>query len=269
MTPKQRVYKSLNETSFVSNSIYGLIILNVIAIFLESYSEVRSTYGVYLSIFDTCSVIVFTLEYLLRLWSADAKKESNHRPGARLRFATSAFGIIDLLAILPFYLPMIFPFDLRIVRVMRLIRLLRILEHGHFTKSMKTIQSVLRKTRSELTMAFAISFIFLMLAATLMYYIEHDAQPEKFANIGQALWWSVETLTTVGYGDIYPITTLGKILSGVIAMIGIGFIALPTGIISSAFVKELREQKAGGGKSECICPECGNRFLHRNEKKHA
>tara|TARA_B100000809_G_C14954968_1_gene465243 strand:- start:101 stop:622 length:522 start_codon:yes stop_codon:yes gene_type:complete len=164
----------------------------------------------------------------------------------------STSGIIDLLAILPFYLPFILPFDLR---MLRLFRLLRVLKLSRYSKSLKTISNVLKDTKSELVITIFIAFIFLILSSTLMYYFEHEAQPDKFANVGESLWWAVATLTTVGYGDIYPVTGLGKFMSGIIALIGIGFIALPTGIISSAFIN--RVQKNKDSENKCKCPNCG------------
>ena len=127
---------------------------------------------------------------------------------------------------------------------------------------MKTITSVLKETKSELSITALVAFILLILSSTLMYYIENDAQPEKFENIGQALWWSVATLTTVGYGDIYPITGVGQFFSAIIALIGIGFIALPTGIISSAFIERIQiEKKKKKAKPEiCECPNCGTKY---------
>ena len=134
---------------------------------------------------------------------------------------------------------------------------------GRFSKSLKTINQVLKETRADLAITLFVAFILLVLSSTLMYYVENDAQPEKFASIGHSFWWAVATLTTVGYGDVYPITAMGKLLSAIIALIGIGFIALPTGIISSAFVDKLRIERIKTDTEVCECPNCGERFKIR------
>ena len=138
--------------------------------------------------------------------------------------------------------PYIIKIDLRVIRVLRLFRLLRLFKLNRHSKALRLIVTVFKKTKSDiLVTAFIVSFLLIM-AATLMYDIENEAQPDAFSNIGEALWWSVATLTTVGYGDIYPITGLGKLLSGVIALLGIGIVALPTGIISSAYIEEVQKR---------------------------
>lgn len=252
---KRRTYYLLNEHPLFIRFIYGLIITNVVALILESYQEIRLPLGTFFWYFELFSVIVFTIEYLLRVWTADL---AVHDPVSafrkRLAFVFSFLGLIDLLAILPFYLPLLFPFDLRIVRILRLFRLLRIFKLGRYSKSLRTISSVIEETRAELLLTVFVAFILLILSSTLMYYVEGEAQPDNFASIGHSLWWAVATLTTVGYGDVYPITAAGKILSAIIALVGIGFVALPTGIISSAFIEKIQQEKQA--KQRC-CPRCG------------
>jgi voltage-gated potassium channel len=119
---------------------------------------------------------------------------------------------------------------------------------------------VLQDTKTDLIMTLFTISILIILSSTLMFYIEHDAQPTQFENIGHSLWWSVATLTTVGYGDIYPITPLGRILASIIAIIGIGFVAIPTAIISSAFISKIQDGKIKSHKHNCICPNCGHNF---------
>ena len=178
----------------------------------------------------------------------------------RYKYAFSWLGIVDLLSILPFYLPLIFTPNLLVVRILRLLRLLRIFKLTRFSKSMRTIGNVLRETRADLVTTLFVTFILLVLSSSIMYYVERGAQPDKFASIGHAFWWAVATLTTVGYGDVYPVTPLGKLLSGIIAIVGIGFIALPTGIISSAFIDQINARKAAQTPTECECPDCGKKF---------
>ena len=259
---KKKIHNFINNNSIFLKFIYGLIIVNVLSIILVSYEEIEANYGQLLAYFEIFSVIIFSIEYLIRLWTADLEYKKRTAFSKRLKFSRSTFGLIDLLAVLPFYLPLIIPFDLRVLRILRLFRLLRIFKLGRLSKSMKTITSVLKETKSELSITALVAFILLILSSTLMYYIENDAQPEKFENIGQALWWSVATLTTVGYGDIYPITGVGQFFSAIIALIGIGFIALPTGIISSAFIERIQiEKKKKKAKPEiCECPNCGTKY---------
>jgi len=253
---KRKVYNFIEFNQGFIKFIYSLIILNVISLIIGSYKEIREMNTEYLDAFEIFSVAVFTLEYIMRLWTADLnEKYTGGSFRKRLKFIFSTYGLIDLIAILPFYLPLIFPFDLRVVRILRIMRLIRIFKLGRYSKSLKTINSVLRETRSDLGMTLFVAFIMLVLASTLMYYVEGDVQPQKFASIGHSFWWAVSTLTTVGYGDVYPVTGAGKLLSGIIALIGVGIVALPTGIISSAFVEKIHD-----GDKTCTCPNCGTRF---------
>ncbi len=252
---KRKVYKLLYKEKTVIQFIYVLIIVNVIALILESYKEIKDSYATIFRLIEIFSVIIFTIEYLLRLWVSDIDKEVKN---SRIRFILSPLGIVDLLAIIPFYLPMLFKIDLRVIRILRLLRLLRIFKLGRFSKSLKTINQVLKETKTDLLITLFVAFILLVISSTLMYYVENEAQPQKFASIGHSFWWSIATLTTVGYGDVYPITAMGKILSAIIAFIGIGFVALPTGIISSAFVEKIQKQKSK--KIECKCPKCGTKI---------
>lgn len=256
---KKKIYELINKNPIFIKFIYGLIILNVISLILESYNKLRISFSDSFYYFELISVIIFTIEYLLRLWTSDLDKSINASSfNKRLKFGFSTLGLVDLIAILPFYLPFIFPFDLRIVRILRLFRLLRIFKLGRYSKSLNTITSVLKSSKSELAITGFVAFILLVLSSTIMYYFENEVQPEKFASIGHSFWWAVATLTTVGYGDVFPITAMGKIMSGIIALIGIGFIALPTGIISSAFIERIQEQKKE--KNICKCPKCGTKF---------
>jgi len=259
---KKKIYELINKNPIFIKFIYGLIILNVISLILESYKELRLSFSDYFYYFELISVIIFSIEYLLRFWTSDLDKAfKGNSFKKRLKFSFSALGLIDLIAILPFYLPFIFPFDLRIVRILRLFRLLRIFKLGRYSKSLNTIISVLKKTKSELAITGFIAFILLVFSSTIMYYFENEVQPEKFASIGHSFWWAIATLTTVGYGDVYPITGMGKVMSGLIALIGIGFIALPTGIISSAFIQRIQEQKKE--KNICKCPKCGTEYENK------
>lgn len=237
---------------FVEYLISGLILLNVISIFLESYKSIDAKYGWFFDGVEIVSIIIFSIEYVLRIWISDLQYPTLSPLKSRFKYVFSFLGLVDLLSILPFYLPYLIKIDLRVMRVLRLLRLLRLLKLNRHSKSLKLIGKVLKSTRNDILVTVFMVFILLVLASTLMYSIENEAQPEAFNNIGQALWWAVATLTTVGYGDIYPVTGLGKFLSGIIALLGIGIVALPTGIISSAYIEEVQKSK-----TNCECPHCG------------
>lgn len=254
---KQKAYDLLNKNEFVVKFIYSLIIITIVALVLESYKGLRSSYGSIFEIIEVISVIIFTIEYGLRIWIADIDSYYDKR---RIKFVLSPLGIVDLLAILPFYLPMFFVIDLRVIRILRLFRFLRIFKLSRFSQSLRTISHVVKKTKTDLEITIFIAFVLLILSSTLMYYVENDVQPDKFASIGDSLWWAVATLTTVGYGDVYPITGIGKLIGSVIAIIGIGIVALPTGIISSAFIDELHSRKQLDNRISCKCPKCGEQF---------
>ena len=243
---------------FVEYFISGLIIVNIIAIILESYKELSITYHAVFEFIELFSIVVFSIEYIIRVWIADFVYKEKSPFKARLKYIFSFLGLIDLLSILPFYLPFIIKIDLRIIRSLRLLRLLRILKLNRHFNSLKLIGTVIKKVKNDILVTVFVVIILLTLASTLMYNIENEAQPEAFSNIGQAFWWAVATLTTVGYGDIYPVTGLGKILSGIIALLGIGIVALPTGIISSAYIEEVQKNKVH------ICSKCNN--IYKEEK---
>jgi voltage-gated potassium channel len=241
--------------------IMGLIVLNVVAIILESYSDLHAHYRIYFHYFDLFSVVVFTLEYSLRFWTADYKYPSHSRLSSKIKYMKSPFGIIDLLAILPFYLPMIITFDLRFIRILRVFRLLRIFKFGRYSKSLKIIGDVLKAKKAELGVTLFVTSILLLLTSTMMFYIEHDAQPDKFPNILESFWWAIVTLTTIGYGDVFPITGWGQLLAGITAVLGIGLVAIPTGIVSSGFMSELSKNETPEVKEEiCYCPYCGKKI---------
>ncbi|MCX7877581.1 MAG: ion transporter [Ignavibacteria bacterium] len=231
--------------------IISLIIINVIAIILESFEELYLKYYSGFRLLELITIIIFTLEYLMRFLTADFLYPNLSKLRAVIKFIFSPYGLIDLLAILPFYLPFLIPLDLRFIRILRLLRVARILKMGRYSKSLRLIEDVLIEKRRELGITLFIAFVLIVVASTLMYYIEGKVQPEAFPNVIAAFWWAVATLTTVGYGDVYPVTTLGKILSACVAIIGIGLVALPTGILSAALIERLR------GRKKMDCPHCG------------
>jgi voltage-gated potassium channel len=263
---KQNIYNLIDGTqgnhradAYVDIFVSVLIVLTVFVVFLESYEDLSTQYRGLFDGFEAFSVSVFLTEYILRIWTADLQFPELSKSRARMKFIFSFFGLIDLIAILPFFIPLVMKVDLRIIRSLRLLRLIRIFKLGRHSKSLRLVGEVLRETRFDLLVTMLVTFILLIVASTLMFYLEKDAQPDAFQNIGQAMWWAVATLTTVGYGDIYPVTGMGKLLSGFIALLGIGIVALPTGIISSAFVEKMkaRPPKKKDNHENCTCPHCG------------
>jgi len=233
--------------------IMTLISLNVIAVMLETVESLSTKYSYFFYIFEVFSIAVFTAEYSLRLWSCTAEENFKHPLFGRIKFALTPLALIDLMAILPFYLPMFIPLDLRFIRAFRLFRVFRVLKVGRYSEAMRIIGNVIIKTKEELLTSMFVISILLIIASTLMYFVEHEAQPQVFRSVFDAIWWAVVTLTTVGYGDIYPITPLGKILGAITAILGVGMFALPAGILASGFLEEIQRR----GKREIVCPYCG------------
>ena len=220
-------------------SILLLIILNMIAVILESFSSLAGHYQKYFDNFELVSIVIFTTEYLLRIYTAEYLYRESSGWKDIVKYLFTPMAIIDFAAIIPFYLPMIIPIDLRFLRILRLTRILRILKINRYTKSLTLIMNVLKRKKEQLMVTLFVTFLLLLLSSSIMYHLESDSQPDAFPNIIASFWWAIATLTTVGYGDVYPITVMGKFLSAIIALLGIGIVAIPTGIISSGFIEEL------------------------------
>lgn len=239
-------------------SILVLIAVNVIIVIAETFSlpqEVQTLFG----FIETFSLVVFTAEYLLRLWTAPLLYPNLSAPLAHLRYIFSFMAIIDLLAILPFYLPFLFPIDLRVLRSLRLVRLFRLLKVNRYTNAMSLIIRVFKAKASQLLSSVFVVGLLMVISSVLMYYIENPVQPDVFENAFSGLWWAVATFTTVGYGDIYPITAAGRVISAAIALLGIGMVAVPTGIISAGFIETMdKAEESDDHKS--YCPYCGKKI---------
>lgn len=220
-----------------------LITLNILALVLESVAEIHERHHALFFWFEVFSVCVFSVEYLLRIWSCVESPEPRFRDPVtgRLHFALSPMALVDLCAILPFYLGMIFTLDLRFLRALRLLRIFKL---TRYSTAMSTLLKVLRDEADSFGAAFLILLVIMVIASSGVYLFEHRAQPEAFSNIPEAAWWAVATLTTVGYGDVTPVTAGGKVFGIVIMIIGIGMVALPAGILASAFSEELRQRRS-------------------------
>lgn len=234
--------------------VLSLIVLTILAIVLESFSGLAVRYHEWFRAFEVFSVVVFTLEYLMRFWTAEYHYPGRDKWMARLLFFFSFMALVDLMSILPFYLPFLIPVDLRFLRILRLTRLFRLFKLNRYSRALHVIGKVAREKKEELLSTVFIMMFLIIISATLIYFVENTVQPDSFPNIIASFWWAVATLTTVGYGDIYPITGLGKILASLVAVTGIGLVALPTGIISSGFMEEIRQHH------KCRCPKCGHEF---------
>ncbi|MEM6830281.1 MAG: ion transporter, partial [Bacteroidota bacterium] len=220
-----------------------LIILNVILVILETEEHIYQAYKKQLDLFETISVIIFTIEYLLRIWTCTYMEAYRHPVWGRIKYIFSFAALIDLFAILPFYLPLVLAIDGRFLRILRIFRLVRLFKMGRYSKAFQMISKVIMDRKEELFITFTMLIVMLVFASGLMYYIENEAQPEAFSSIPETMWWGVATLTTVGYGDVYPITSLGRLLGAFIAILGIGIFALPAGIIASGFESELSKKR--------------------------
>lgn len=232
--------------------ILALIFLNVLAVMAGTIESVQESHGRLLDLFEDFSVAVFSAEYLSRIWSCVTDARYRSPIAGRLRFAVRPMIVVDFLAILPYFLPML-GLDLRFIRTLRLMRIFRIAKMGRYSKSLQLISSVLKAKKEELIMAVGFMVTLIVLAASLVYYCEHEAQPGLFSSIPASLWWAVITLSSVGYGDMYPVTVAGKVVAAIIAVLGIGMVALPAGILGSGFIEALNPRQE---KSEA-CPHCG------------
>lgn len=226
--------------------LVSLISVSVIAVILESVPAIELKYSGFFYWLEVVTVAIFTVEYVLRIWCAvDADKYAGSGMGPleiRLRFILSPYAIVDVLAILPFYLVMGGLFPNIDMRFLRCIRLLRILKLTRYSSAFDTLIGTCRDNARPLMAAFFVLITVMLLAASGMYFFERQAQPVAFASIPDAMWWAVSTLTTVGYGDVTPSTTGGKIFGAVITVIGVGMVALPTGILASGYSTLSREQ---------------------------
>jgi len=239
--------------------IVTLIILNVIAVMLETIKPIHDKYETFFDYFDWISVGIFTVEYVLRVWSSTHEEKYKGGFRGRLKYMLSPGAIIDLMAILPSYLHAIIGLDLRVLRMLRLLRFLRLFRLTAYTKPAQMIKNVFRKRANELVLSFILAVFLIIIASCVMYFAEHlhideNGKPSLFTSIPKTIWWSIVTLTTTGYGDMLPVTNLGKALASLIMLTGVAFFALPAGIITAGFIDEFRLDRI---KKTHKCPHCG------------
>lgn len=232
-----------DRSSRVLNLLLILLIsLNVFAIILGSEAGFYARFQRELWIFEVFSVLIFTVEYLARVWSAiDLEEMQDKRPIlGRLRYMLTPMALIDLLAILPFYLSLYVSFDLRFLRVVRMLRLLKL---TRYSPALGALLDVIQREMEALLAAFVVLLLMLVFSSSGIYLLEGDIQPETFGSVPSSMWWSIVTLTTVGYGDVVPVTTGGKVFAGLIGLIGIGMIAVPAAILASGFAESIHERR--------------------------
>jgi voltage-gated potassium channel len=234
----------------LDGALLSLILLNVLASIVGTVPETEACCSRGMEAFERFSMLVFSAEYLARVWAAPV--DSRYRGAfGRLRYVSTPMAVIDLLAVLPFYLAGLGG-DLRFVRALRLFRFFRVVKLARYVTALGLLASVVRSKREELLLTALALAILLVTASSLMFYAEHTTQPDKFSSIPATMWWAVSTITTVGYGDVYPMTPMGRVLGAGVSVLGVAFFAFPTAILGSGFVDAVNRRRA----AEC-CPHCG------------
>jgi voltage-gated potassium channel len=234
----------------INVAMMALILANVFAVVMETEPAVFAAYPRAFAAFEVFSVGCFMVEYGLRVWTSveDPRHAGSRTP--RLRYMASPMAIIDVLAILPSLLALT-ALDLRFLRILRIFRVFSLLKMARYSQSVRLLGRVFLNRKEELVVTFGLGAMMLLMASSLMYFLEHEAQPKAFGSIPSAMWWGVVTLATVGYGDVFPVTMAGRAFGGFVALIGVGLFALPAGIIATGFHEELRAAREGRP-----CPHC-------------
>ena len=214
------------------------IVINLVVSILYTFEEIRSVYGAWLVLIEAVTVAFFSFDLVLRALTAKAREPKLSELRALCSYLFSFNGLVDLFSCLPYYLPIFFPTGMTAFRMFRVVRIFRLFRINAYYDSLNVITEVIASKRQQLISSVFIILVLMLAASLCMYSLEHDAQPDIFVNAFSGIWWSVSTLLTVGYGDIYPITTLGKVFSIIITFLGVGMVAIPTGIISAGFVDQ-------------------------------
>jgi voltage-gated potassium channel len=259
---KRKIYELVEKGSHGSKInlifdyfIIALIVLNVTAVAFYTVTTVSPGLLKGLKIFEIFTIITFTIEYLMRLYVSSITHPAKNKFNSAVKFILSPYGLIDLLAILPFYVPFIIKVDLRFLRMIRLIRFFRIFKISRYNSTLKLFVDVFKEKKAEIQMTFFIALLLIVVSAFLIYSVENPVQPEKFPDIFATLWWTIGSLTSLNFENIFPITIVGKAINLLMSALGIGLIALPTGIISAGFIEKIDKNKSNKAKE--ICPHCG------------
>ena len=250
---RQKLFKmvSVGVVDDLVNSMYDVIstlalIINLAVTIMNTYDDLRASYGKLFTAIEAATVFLFAVDYVLRLITAKCLYPADSEGRALRKYIFSFSGVIDLLSFLPYYMPMFFPAGTAVFRMFRVARIFRLFRINAYYDSLNVITEVLSSKKQQLLSSVFIILILMVSSSLCMYSVEHDAQPEIFANAFSGIWWSASTLLTVGYGDIYPVTTMGKFFGIVIAFLGVGMVAIPTGIISAGFVEQYQRLKKLG-----------------------
>lgn len=248
---KKRIFEIIqigSRTDWVSNLfdlfIVCVIFVNIFIAFFQTYEQSRP-YESTLHLLELVTNLIFLAEYVLRVWTAEYLYPEERVRRARVRFVFSFYGLIDLLTFLPYFLPFFFPAGAVAFRMLRVVRIFRLFRINARYDAFNVITDVLKDKKNQLVSSLFLIVMLMMASSLCMYSLEHDAQPEAFRNAFSGIWWSVSTLLTVGYGDIYPVTVGGRLMAIVIAFLGVGMVAIPTGIISAGFVEHYTKMKVG------------------------
>ena len=237
------------------------IVVNLfIALFSTFETSVRYEKSMYFT--ELFTVLFFTAEFALRIWTADyLYPEKKGRANAAIKFFFSPMGLVDFFACFPFYLPHVMPFGVVAFRIFRVIRIFKLFRVSRYQDSLNVITDVLIKRKNQLLSSVFLVLILMIAASIIMYGIEHEAQPEVFKNAFSGFWWANSTLLTVGYGDIYPVTSLGKVIGIILTFLGVGMVAIPTGILSAGFIEHLSEiEDPCAARDHEYCPNCGHKI---------
>ncbi len=250
---KKRVYDILEledpedkTTEIVNFLLLALIVLNVLAVILETVESIYRPHRIIFQQFGEFSITVFTIEYLMRIWSCNVDRKYSSPVLGRIKYALTPLMLIDLMVILPSYLVYL-SLDHKFLRSLRIFWIFRLLKVSRYSKSLNTIMDVIKSQMDELAMSVTAIIFFMVLSSTIVYFLEHDAQPQNFPDIPATMWWAILTMTTIGE-NVYPVTPLGKVIGGLIIILGVATFALPTAILTSGFVDELERQREDARK---------------------
>jgi voltage-gated potassium channel len=273
VTFRKRVYHTLEFSAlgrrglslYINVALVSIIFFNSVAIILHTVPEIRNNrlYERVFQDFEIISVGIFTIEYFLRIWSCVENPAIKSGCRWRLSYIFTFWAIIDFLGIFPFYFSLLTS-DFGIIRILRVFRLFRLFRATRYAHALKLIRTVILEHKEELLLCFSFIFFTLFISSSVRYYLEHSIQPTKFSSIPATLWWGVITMTTTGYGDMYPMTPVGKFFGGVVLVLGIALFALPTGIIASGFMEQIRRDK---GRKYIQCPHC-NEWIDLQKVEH-
>ena len=247
---KEKIFRMV-DVGFVEDAVSRaydvvnllVIIINLFASIALTFDDLRAAHESALTIIEAVTVAFFAVDYVLRVWTSDVLYPGIKQPAAALRYMISAAGLVDLLSFLPYYIPTAHPVGAAAFRLFRVMRIFKLFRIGAYSDSLSIIKTVIYNKRQQLYSSLFIIVVLMIASSLCMYGAEHEAQPEVFRNALSGIWWSASTLLTVGYGDIYPVTPVGQLLGTIIAFLGVGVVAIPTGIISAGFIEQYSELK--------------------------